>query len=259
MKLEGKIALVTGGSKGIGQAIALTFAREGANVVINYSSDTQAAQDTVDQIKEMGRKAIAVKADVAVAEDVNLLVDKATAEMGRIDILINNAGIKSQTLRVIEQSIEAWDKVVNTHLRGTFLCSRRVGQVMAAQNYGRIVNMASMVGMGGAATRTDYALAKAGIINLTQGLAVELARYQVRVNSVSPSVIETDLVKGTIQSGTKGALSLDKAFRRTPMRRAGTTQEVANVVLFLVTEDSSFVTGVNIPIDGGWTADIVGY
>ena len=128
---------------------------------------------------------------------------------------------------------------------------------MENQKYGRIVNVASFVGMGGAATRTDYAAAKAGIINLTQGLAVELARYNIRVNSVAPSVVETELVRGTVQSGTKAALNLDKAFRRTPMRRAATPEEVANVILCLVSDDSSFVTGVNIPVDGGWTAAIV--
>ncbi len=259
MKLEGNVSLVTGGGRGIGHAISLALAREGSHVVVNYVSDLESVQNTVNEIKEMGRNAIPLKANVAKADEVDAMIQKALGEMGRIDILVNNAGIRSQIGPAIEHSVDEWDRVVGVHLRGTYLCCRRVGQEMVNQRFGRIVNLASLAGMGGTAFRSDYGPAKAGIINLTKTLAVEWARYNVRVNSVAPGIVETDLIKGAVGTGAKTATNIEKAIKRTPMRRSALPEEVASVVLFLVSDDSSFVTGVNIPIDGGWTADIVGY
>lgn len=255
--MDGKTALVTGGGRGIGKAISLTLAAAGADVVINYVSNGAAAEETAETIRGMGRRAIAVKADVAVEAEVNSLVERALAEMGGVHILINNAGVRSQAVPTLEQTVEGWDRVAGVHLRGTYLCCKRAGEWMVQQRFGRIVNIASLAGMGGVAFRADYGPAKAGILNLTKSLAVEWARYNIRVNSVAPGIVETDLIKGMAR--TKFATNLEKAYRRTPMRRAAAPEEVASVVLFLVSEASSFVTGVNIPVDGGWTADIIGY
>ncbi len=257
MRVDGKVALVTGGGRGIGRAISLALAAAGADVVVNYVSDEKAAGETVDEIRRMGRRALALKADVAVETEVDAMVERALAEMGGIHILVNNAGVRSQAVPMLEQTVPAWDRVVSVHLRGTYLCCKRVGRWMVEQRFGRIVNITSLAGMGGVAFRADYGPAKAGILNLTKSLAVEWARYNIRVNCVAPGIVETDLIKGMAK--TKFATNLEKAYKRTPMRRAAAPEEVASVVLFLVSEASSFVTGVNIPVDGGWTADIIGY
>lgn len=259
MEFEETIALVTGGGRGIGRAISLALASQGSNVVVNYVSDLQSAQNTAKQIKEMGSKTIAIKADVSNFDEVDNMVHKVISEMGRIDILVNNAGIRSQMIPAVDHSVDEWDRVLDVHLRGTYLCCRRVGREMIKQQFGRIVNLASLAGMGGTAFRADYGPAKAAIINLTKTLAVEWARYNIRVNSVAPGIIETDLIKNGVATGAKTATNIEKAIRRTPMRRSGLPEEVAGVALFLLSDDSSFVTGVNIPVDGGWTADIVGY
>ncbi|MBM3132092.1 MAG: SDR family oxidoreductase [Chloroflexi bacterium] len=257
MKIDGKVALVTGGGRGIGHAVSLALARAGADIVVNYVSDAQAAQRTVDEINKIGRKATAIRADVAEAGEVDTMVEEALTRMGKIDILVNNAGVRSQLVPTLEQSVEAWDRLVGVHLRGTYLCCKRVGEWMVKQRYGRIVNVSSLAGMGGVAFRADYGPAKAGILNLTKSLAVEWARHNIRVNCVAPGIVMTDLITG--MSKTKFATNTEKAFRRTPMRRAAEPEEVASVVLFLVSDASSFVTGVNIPVDGGWTADVIGY
>jgi len=259
MKLEGKVALVTGGGRGIGHAISLALATEGCSTAVNYVSNLQSAKNTVDEIREKGLNAIAIKADVSNVDEVDDMVQQTLAEMGSIDILVNNAGIRSQTIPAVDHSVKEWARVLDVHLKGTYLCSRRVGQEMIRQEYGRIVNLASLAGMGGTAFRADYGPAKAGIINLTKTLAIEWARYNIRVNSVAPGIIETDLIKNGVATGAKTSTNVEKAIKRTPMRRSGLPEEVARVVLFLASDDSSFVTGVNIPVDGGWTADIVGY
>ena len=146
MKLEGKVSLVTGGGRGIGHAISLALAEEGSNVVVNYISDLESAQNTVNEIKKKGRSAIALKADVAKADEVDMMVQTAIEEMGKIDILVNNAGIRSQLVPAVEHSVSEWDRVVGIHLRGTYLCCRRVGQEMVSQKFGRIVNLASLAG-----------------------------------------------------------------------------------------------------------------
>ena len=257
MRVDGKVALVTGGGRGIGKAISLALGAAGADVVINYVSDQAAAEETAETIRKMGRRAFPIKADVAVEAEVDSMVEKALEKMEGLHILVNNAGVRSQAVPTLDQTVEGWDRVVSVHLRGTYLCCKRVGDWMVKQRFGRIVNITSLAGMGGVAFRADYGPAKAGILNLTKSLAVEWARYNIRVNCVAPGIVETDLIKGMTR--TKFATNLEKAYRRTPMRRAAAPEEVASVVLFLVSEASSFVTGVNIPVDGGWTADIIGY
>jgi 3-oxoacyl-[acyl-carrier protein] reductase len=260
LRLEGKVALVTGGGRGIGKGISMVLAREGADIVVNYVSNPQAAQDTVDAIKKLGRRAIAVQADVSQADDVDALVEKTLSEMGTIDILVNNAGIRPQMLPTTEQSVEAWDKVVSTNLGSAYRCSRRVGQWMVSQNYGRIVNISSLNGMFGNPMRTDYGPAKAGMINLTHHLAVEWARYNIRVNCLSAGYVATEMVQAvSSKSGSEknAPVNLEMAFKRIPMARMASPEEVGKVVLFLASDDSSFVTGVNIPVDGGWSVNLM--
>jgi NAD(P)-dependent dehydrogenase (short-subunit alcohol dehydrogenase family) len=257
MLLDGKVSLVTGGARGIGQAISLALAREGADVVLCDIELGDDAQKTVEKVVGMGRRAVAIEADVSDEQQVNSMVERAINEMGSIHILINNAGVRPQLLPTIEQSVEAWSRVVNVHLRGTYLCCRCVGKSMIAQNYGRIANMASIGGMGGLPTRTDYGPAKAGIINLTQHLAVEWAGYNIRINSVSPGYVATGLLKDVSKKPEAGvSVNLEAAYKRIPMARIAETDEIANVFLFLVSDMSSYITGVNIPVDGGWTANI---
>ncbi len=191
MTLDGKVALVTGAGKGIGKGIALAFARQGAEVVVNAAH--QATADAVAGIikSELKGNAIAIEADVSKAEEVDAMVGKALKEWGKIDILVNNAGIVQEFAPTIEQSIEKWDRVISVHLRGTYMCCRRVGQWMVKNNGGAILNMSSVAAFGSFPMRTSYGPAKAGIINLTQVLAVEWAKYHIRVNCIAPPVCST--------------------------------------------------------------------
>lgn len=259
MRLEGMVALVTGGGRGIGRGVSTVLAREGADIVVNYVSDQKSAQETVDAVAAMGRRAILVKADVSQADEVDSLVDMAVTKMGKIDILVNNAGIRPQMMPTIEQSVEAWDKVVSTNLRGVYLCCRRVGRWMVSQNRGRIVSIASLGGMFGLPARSDYGPAKAGVINLTKHLAVEWAKFNIRVNCVSPGYVATDIVKSVTSKASDGkvAVNLEEAFKRIPMARMASPEEVGTVVAFLASDDSSFITGVNIPVDGGWSVNLM--
>jgi len=251
MKLEGKVALVTGSGKGLGRAIALAFAEEGADIAVN-ARHRETADEVANAISsEYKRKAISVIADVADSGKVDAMVDKVLDEFGRIDILVNNAGIAPEVVPTIEQSVENWDKVIGIHLRGTYLCSRRVGQWLVKQNSGVVLNMASINGFGGFCMRTSYGPAKAAIINLTQALAIEWAKHNIRVNCVAPAYIETPL---SAESFKSGAVDFDAILRRTPMGRMGRPEEVAKAAVFLVSDDSSYITGVTLPIDGGWLA-----
>lgn len=251
MKLKGKVALVTGSGSGLGQAMALALAKEGADVAVNDLHQTTANKVAATITREFKRKAIAIKADVARADEVDAMVGRTLDELGRIDILVNNAGMVQEFVPTTEQSVERWDWVIGVHLRGTYLCSRRVGQWMVKQNSGAVLNIASIVAFGGFPMRTSYGPAKAGIINLTQVLAVEWAKYNIRVNCIAPSYILTPMFENSIKTGK---VNLEAIQRRTPLGRPGKPEEIAKAAIFLVSDDASYITGVTLPVDGGWLA-----
>lgn len=247
-ELEGKIAIVTGGSKGIGRAIVLRLCQEGAvGIVVNRKKSE--GEEYARELTEKGYRAIAIPADVARLWDIQRMVKEVIARFGRIDILVNSAGVNVRK-PAIEYSEEEWDLMVNVNLKGTFFTCVEVGKYMIAQRSGAIVNMASLQSEEVLSERSIYAATKGGVRQLTRALAVEWAKYGVRVNAVSPAFIRTPMVEEVL---------LNPHWRefiesRTPLGRAGTPEEVAELVLFLVSPRSSYITGTNIMIDGGWTA-----
>jgi NAD(P)-dependent dehydrogenase (short-subunit alcohol dehydrogenase family) len=247
MKLEGKVTLVTGAGKGIGRAIALVFAKEGADVAVN-DIDPLSARETATTIEQIGRRSIAIKADISEAEEVELMVSRVIQEFGGVHILVNNAGIGPQILPTTEQALEYWDRVIKVHLRGTYLCSRFAGKWMIQNKSGKIVNIASITGMAGFPMRTEYGPAKAGIINMTKALAVEWAKYNINVNSIAPGYILTPAIR-------EGKVNLQVVEEKIPLRRLGDPDDIAKVALFLVSDDAGYVTGANLPVDGGWSAN----
>ena len=249
MKLEGKVALVTGAGSGIGEAIALLFTREGADIAVN-DIDLPSADKTAEAVRKIGRKAIAVKADVAEPDEVDSMVDRVINELGGVHILINNAGIPIHGPLLEEQTVERWDRVVNVILRGTYLCSRRVGQWMAGQKTGKIVNISSVAGTKGSPTQASYGAAKAGVINLTRSLAADWGKYNINVNCIAPGVINTPLTQRTLlRMSTEEQIS-----QRIPLGRLGEADDIAKAALFLVSEDAAYISGIILPVDGGQQA-----
>ena len=244
MKLEGKIALVTGGGRGIGKAISLALAREGVKVCVNYFHSKDAAEEAVKRIKEKGGEAISHKADVSKLEEVNGMVEELNKKFGRIDILINNAGLNIDKYLMIMNE-EEWDKVIDVNLKGTFNCSKAVSRVMIGQKSGNIVNISSVSAISGTAGQTNYSAAKGGMISFTKSLARELAPFGIRVNVLAPGLIDTEMIKKMPKE------MLDQVLEITPLKRVGTPEEVAKVVIFLVSEEADYITGQVIRIDGG--------
>lgn len=251
MKLDGKVALITGAGSGLGRTIAIAFAKEGADIGVNDIDQSSAGEVAAIIERDYGQRALTLKADVAKDNEVDAMVDRTLNEMGKIDILVNNAGIAQEFVPTIEQSVENWDHVVGVHLRGTYLCSRRVGQWMTKQKKSAIVNIASIVGFGGFPARTSYGPAKAAIINLTQVLAVEWAKYNIRVNAIAPGYIIAPMLNKFVNMGELDREALQK---RIPMGCFGEADDVAKAALFLVSDDASYITGVTLPVDGGWLA-----
>ena len=254
-KLAGKVALITGAGGTIGRAMALLFAKEGADIVVN-DVNLAAAEETAEAVRQLGQRAIAIKADITDAGEVDAMVDKVMSELGGVHILVNNAGLPPLGIPTEEQKVEDWKKVVGVILDGTYLCSRRVGQWMVKQKGGRVLNIASTVGMGGCSTATEYGPAKAAVINMTQALAVEWGRYHINVNSISPTFVRGPLAQATID---KGVITLEKIKGRIPIGRLAEAEDVAKAALFLVSDDASNITGANLPVDGGWMADGVAF
>lgn len=244
MLLGGKVALVTGASRGIGRAIALRLAGEGAKVAINYAGNTTKAEAVKAEIEENGGEAILVQADVADSSAVEAMVAKVTEAFGQIDILVNNAGITRDGL-LMRMKEEDFDAVVNTNLKGVFHCTKTVSKLMMKKRSGRIINMASVVGIMGNAGQTNYAAAKAGVIGFSKSAAKELAARGITVNVVAPGFIDTDMT----------ATMTDKAKELTltgiPMKKMGTPEDVANAVLFLASDCASYITGQTVNVDGG--------
>ncbi len=244
MTLAGKVALVTGGSRGIGRAIALTLAEHGADVAINYAGNTAAAEEVKGAIESMGRKAILVQGSVADTDGVQTIVNQVVKELGRLDILINNAGITRDGLLMRMKEAD-WDAVLETNLKGVYNCSKAVMRTMMKQKSGRIVNMASVVGEMGNAGQANYAAAKAGVIGFTKSLAKEVASRGITVNAVAPGFIATDMTS-VLTDEQKAEMA-----RTIPLGRAGQPQDVANAVLFLVSEEAAYITGQVLNVDGG--------
>lgn len=244
MTLAGKVALVTGGSRGIGRAIALTLAEHGADVAINYAGNTAAAEEVKTAIEGMGQRAILVQGSVADTDGVQAIVNQVVKELGRLDILINNAGITRDGLLMRMKEAD-WDAVLETNLKGVYNCSKAVMRTMMKQKSGRIVNMASVVGEMGNAGQANYAAAKAGVIGFTKSLAKEVASRGITVNAVAPGFIATDMTS-VLTDEQKAEMA-----RTIPLGRAGQPQDVANAVLFLVSEEAAYITGQVLNVDGG--------
>ncbi|HEU4963058.1 MAG TPA: 3-oxoacyl-[acyl-carrier-protein] reductase [Bacilli bacterium] len=242
--LQDKVALVTGGSRGIGRAICLELAAQGAKVVVNYAGSQSAAEETVNLIKQNGGDAIAVQGDVASYEDAEKMVAATTEAFGRCDILVNNAGITRDNL-LMRMKEEDWDAVINTNLKGVFNCTKAVTRTMMKQRYGRIINITSVVGIIGNPGQANYVSAKAGVIGLTKSNAKELASRNITVNAVAPGYIETDMTEAL------GSEARDKLFEAIPLARLGQPADIANVVAFLSSDKSGYVTGQVLNVDGG--------
>lgn len=248
--MNGMVALVTGGGSGIGRAIALLFAAKGADIAVS-DINLSSAEQTVEEIKQLGGRAIAIRADVSDVDDVDVMVSRVVKELGGLYILVNNAGIPGENLPTIESSVEHWDKVVRVNLRSTYLCSRRAGQWMVSKKSGKVLNIASIVGMSGFIARASYGPAKAGIVNLTQTLAVEWAKYNINVNCIAPGYVVTPLDEDLIKSGR---LNLELIEKRIPLGYRAQPDDIAKAALFLVSDDAKYITGVTLPVDGGWLA-----
>jgi 3-oxoacyl-[acyl-carrier protein] reductase len=240
-----KVALVTGAARGIGRAIAIDLAKEGANVIVNYRSRPDAAEEVVKVIKEMGRKVVSVKADVAKEHEVKSMVDQAIETFGGIDILVNNAAIHRGG-RVQKLPTEDWDLVMNSILRGTFNCCRYVVPLMVEKNWGRIVNLSSVAGVHGYPGDTAYGSAKAGLIGFTKSLAKEIAKKGITANVVIPGYLQTDMTSVLFDTAEK----INYALQMIPLGRPGKPEEVAELVSFLAFK-GSYITGSVIRVDGG--------
>ena len=234
-----RAAVVTGGSRGIGRAVCLALAKQGCNVVVNYCHGEAAAAETAALCKEQGVEAVTVQADVSTAEGCKKLFEEAANAFGRVDILVNNAGVTRDNL-ILRLSEEDFDTVLNANLKGAFLCCKEAARRMVRQRYGRIVNLSSVVGLRGNAGQTNYSASKAGLIGLTKSLAKELASRNVTVNAVAPGYIMTEMTRN---AGYRDDM--------VPMKRLGTPEDVADVVGFLASEDSRYVTGMIVDINGG--------
>ncbi|MGD0636692.1 MAG: 3-oxoacyl-ACP reductase family protein [Nitrososphaerales archaeon] len=251
MKLQGKVAIVTGGSRGIGRAIAETFAREGAKVVVNYVRASAEAGKVVEGIREAGGSAISIAADVSQRDQAKRLVDETVKQFGRVDILVNNAGIRIEGT-ILDTKEEDWDLTMKVNLKGPFNCMQAAGKVMAKQRYGKIVNVSSISGLGGApGGELAYCASKAGLINMTMVASLDLGRYGINVNCVAPGWTLTDMVLQAAGS-EKRLREIKKAKAdMASMGRVGDPQDIANVILFLASDESSFISGQVIVADGG--------
>ena len=243
-QLNERIALVTGGSRGIGRGIALELAKRGATVVVNYQRNAEAAEEVVTQIVADGGKAQAVQADVSLEEDVNRLVKTAVDAYGKIDILVNNAGTTRDNL-IMRMSAEDFDTVLETNLRSTWLCSKAVVRDMMRKRYGRIVNITSVSGIMGNGGQTNYSASKAGIIGLTKALARELASRGITVNAVAPGFVATDLTATLPEDIAK------KINENIPLGRWATIEDVALATAFIASDEASYITGHVLNVDGG--------
>lgn len=249
MRLQGRVAVVTGGGRGIGKAVALAYAREGADVVVAARSRDEIEQ-TAHEIEMLGRRALPVQVDVCQVDQVNAMVDATLQRFGRVDILFNAAG--SRAVAPSEAlSYEDWQRVLNTNLTGSFLASQAVARPMMQAGYGKIIMVGSMQAHSGAPFRAAYIASKTGLLGLTRGLGVEWAKYGINVNMLSPGYFATDIIMHQIQIGQLNREAIEK---RTPMGRLGRMEDLTGPAIFLASRESDFMCGQALIIDGGWMA-----
>lgn len=244
MDLNGKVALITGGSRGIGKAIAIKLASYKANIVINYTSNKEHALKVKEEIESYGVKSIVIKCDVSKSDEVNNMIEEVVKEFGQIDILVNNAGITRDGL-LMRMKEEDFDSVIDINLKGVFNCTKSATKYMMKKRYGKIINISSVVGLIGNAGQANYCASKAGVIGLTKSSARELASRNINVNAIAPGFIDTDMTS-VLNENLKETMS-----KNIPQNRFGSPEDVANLVLFLACDMSSYITGQIINVDGG--------
>jgi len=247
MKLEGKNAVVTGGGRGVGRAISLASAQEGANVVVNYAGNEKAANEVVEMIKKMGRKAVAVKGDVGQDADAQKIVETCVQNFGSIHIIANNAGI-SKPAMMHKMSVETWDEVVNVQMRGPWLTVKAASKYFMEQNYGRIINVTSVAGVVGTIGQINYSAAKGGVISMTKSMARELAKFSVTANVISLGIVTTDM---TEKISTDEKLK-EIYVKRILLGRYAEPEDVAPAFVFFASDDARYITGQLLCVDGGY-------
>jgi NAD(P)-dependent dehydrogenase (short-subunit alcohol dehydrogenase family) len=248
MKLKEKVAIVTGASKGLGRAIAIGLAQEGAKVLINYHSSPKAAEEVVNEIKEVGGHAFAYKADTSNKLEVERMVSRVVEQWGRVDILVNNAGVMYNT-PFLEIPESEWDKIINTNVKGYFLCAQTVGRVMKEQKSGKIINISSTRQVQAWPGNTHYCASKGAIYMMTRGMALELGPLGIQVNSIAPGTIKTDLNRQTLDDETFRTERIGKI----PVRRLGEPEDLVGAAILLASNESNFINGASLMIDGGQT------
>ncbi|HDR16475.1 MAG TPA: 3-oxoacyl-ACP reductase FabG [Desulfobacteraceae bacterium] len=247
MRLEGKVAIVTGSSRGVGRAVGLAFAQEGARIIVNFSSSSKAADEVVDEVKRMGSDAVAVQADVAAREGAGRLAEAAMDTFGRIDVLVNNAGFTRPAM-MLKMTEDQWDQVVDIHLKGAFLCSQAAGLHMKQAKSGKIINVTSVAGIAGTIGQVNYSAAKGGIISLTKSIARELAPHGVCANVISLGIVATDMTE-KIRTDEK----LKEIYmNRILLKRFAEAQDISPAFVFLASDESSYITGQLLCVDGGY-------
>ena len=247
MKLKGKKAIVTGGSRGIGRAIALMYAKEGADVLVNYHSNDAAAKETVAEIEKLGRKGVAVAADVANYKSAQDMVEECVRQLGGVDIVVNNAGVSKPSM-LLKMKEEDWDAIIDIHLKAAFNTTQAAGRHMKEQKSGKIINVISTAGIFGTVGQINYASAKAGIIGFTKSASRELGRYGINVNVICPGITKTEMT-GKLQTDEK----LRKIYEgRIQLGRFAEPEEIAPAFVFLASDDASYITGQVLGVDGGY-------
>ena len=245
-----KTALVTGGGRGIGRVICLAMAQKGVMVAVN-DIEQGLAESVVGEIQEQGGTALSVTGDIGSERDIKNIISMVIQQWGSIDYLINNAGISEQVVPIVDQDTDKWQRLIDIHLKGAYVCSKEAAKFMLKNGFGRIVNISSITGIMGFPMRTGYGVAKSAIIMLTKVLAIEWASANINVNAVAPGYICTQMVENFVREGKLDEKAISA---RIPMKRLGTSKEIADVVMFLCSESASYITGQTIVVDGGWTA-----
>jgi len=247
MRLQGKVAIVTGSTKGIGRAIAIGYAEEGATVIVCGRSENL-AKSLAEELSKKGKKVVALRLDVTSVDSINQVVAQVVKQFGKIDILVNNAGISPIWKRVEETGKDAWDQIIATNLTGAFLCSQAVGKVMIKQKSGKIINMTSVGGKVALPRLVAYCASKAGIISLTQVLAAEWAQHNILVNAIGPSYVETEFT-----AGLRGNERIYEELKnKNLLKRFAQPEEIVGAAIFLASDESNYITGQTIFVDGGW-------